>query len=159
MGAYMLIVAILTVKFPPDPDAGLTSASIASLTMIYLEAMSYNISWGPVPWVRLTSYEPCLYFHYANCCTRCTLVKSSQLAFVRLVLPLVLPPSGSSTLSSLRPRPTPSQISAGRRSSCSASSTGPLSSLSGSSSRRPRASLSRRWKLVSSQIIEISYSY
>lgn len=51
MGAYMLIVAILTVKFPPDPDAGLTPASIASLTMIYLEAMSYNISWGPVPWV------------------------------------------------------------------------------------------------------------
>jgi len=51
MGMYMLIVAILTVKFPPDPDAGLTPSSIASLTMIYLEAMSYNISWGPVPWV------------------------------------------------------------------------------------------------------------
>lgn len=51
MGTYMLIVAILTVKFPPDPDAGLTPSSIASLTMIYLEAMSYNISWGPVPWV------------------------------------------------------------------------------------------------------------
>ncbi|PVI05726.1 general substrate transporter [Periconia macrospinosa] len=53
MGTYMLIVAILTVVFPPDPDAGLTSASIASLTMIYLEAMSYNISWGPVPWVYM----------------------------------------------------------------------------------------------------------
>ncbi|KAF5624326.1 quinate transport [Fusarium sp. NRRL 52700] len=51
MGTYMLIVAILTVKFPPSPDAGLTPPSIASLTMIYLEAMSYNISWGPVPWV------------------------------------------------------------------------------------------------------------
>ncbi|CVK95699.1 related to quinate transport protein [Fusarium mangiferae] len=51
MGTYMLIVAILTVKFPPNPDAGLTPPSIASLTMIYLEAMSYNISWGPVPWV------------------------------------------------------------------------------------------------------------
>lgn len=51
MGIYMLIVAILTVKFPPNPDAGLTPPSIASLTMIYLEAMSYNISWGPVPWV------------------------------------------------------------------------------------------------------------
>lgn len=51
MGMYMLIVAILTVKFPPDPDAGLTPSSIAALTMIYLEAMSYNISWGPVPWV------------------------------------------------------------------------------------------------------------
>ncbi|KAG9252852.1 general substrate transporter [Emericellopsis atlantica] len=51
MGMYMLIVAVLTAVFPPDPDAGLTPASIASLTMIYLEAMSYNISWGPVPWV------------------------------------------------------------------------------------------------------------
>lgn len=38
MGTYMLIVAILTAKYPPDPDAGLTSHSIASLTMIYLEA-------------------------------------------------------------------------------------------------------------------------
>ncbi|KAL6850584.1 hypothetical protein ACO1O0_007708 [Amphichorda felina] len=48
MGMYMLIVAILTVKFPPDPDAGLTPSSVAALTMIYLEAMSYNISFGPL---------------------------------------------------------------------------------------------------------------
>ena len=54
MGSYMLIVAILTAKFPPDPDQGLTPTSIASLTMIYLEAMSYNISWGPVSWVSFT---------------------------------------------------------------------------------------------------------
>ncbi|KAK7182315.1 hypothetical protein DPSP01_002382 [Paraphaeosphaeria sporulosa] len=53
MGTYMLIVAVLTVTFPPNPTAGLTSPSIASLTMIYLEAMSYNISWGPVPWVYM----------------------------------------------------------------------------------------------------------
>jgi hypothetical protein len=51
MGSYMLIVAVLTAKFPPNPSAGLTPPAIASLTMIYLEAMSYNISWGPVPWV------------------------------------------------------------------------------------------------------------
>jgi hypothetical protein len=49
MGTYMLIVAILTVSFPPNPKAGLTPPAIASLTMIYLEAMTYNISWGPVP--------------------------------------------------------------------------------------------------------------
>ncbi|KAH7381487.1 general substrate transporter [Phaeosphaeria sp. MPI-PUGE-AT-0046c] len=58
MGTYMLIVAILTVKFPPNPNAGLTPASIASLTMIYLEAMSYNISWGPVPWVYMGEIFP-----------------------------------------------------------------------------------------------------
>lgn len=51
MGTYMMIVAILTAKFPPNPEKGLTAPAIASLTMIYLEAMSYNISWGPVPWV------------------------------------------------------------------------------------------------------------
>jgi hypothetical protein len=58
MGTYMLIVAILTVTFPPNPNAGLTPPSIASLTMIYLEAMSYNISWGPVPWVYMGEIFP-----------------------------------------------------------------------------------------------------
>lgn len=54
MGIYMLIVAILTAKNPPNPDAGLTPPAIASITMIYLEAMAYNISWGAVSWVRPT---------------------------------------------------------------------------------------------------------
>uniref|UniRef100_A0A8H7K6L7 Major facilitator superfamily (MFS) profile domain-containing protein n=1 Tax=Bionectria ochroleuca TaxID=29856 RepID=A0A8H7K6L7_BIOOC len=58
MGSYMLIVAILTVKFPPDATQGLTAPSIASLTMIYLEAMSYNISWGPVPWAYMGEIFP-----------------------------------------------------------------------------------------------------
>ncbi|KAL6852706.1 hypothetical protein ACO1O0_007254 [Amphichorda felina] len=58
MGSYMLIVAILTAKFPPDPDQGLTPTSIASLTMIYLEAMSYNISWGPVSWIYIGEIFP-----------------------------------------------------------------------------------------------------
>ncbi|KAI1756119.1 general substrate transporter [Xylaria castorea] len=51
MGIYMAIIAALTAVYPPIPGAGLTSSSIASLTLIYLEAMTYNISWGPVPWV------------------------------------------------------------------------------------------------------------
>lgn len=55
MGIYMLIVAILTAKNPPNPDAGLTPPAIASITMIYLEAMAYNISWGAVSWVRKAS--------------------------------------------------------------------------------------------------------
>ncbi|TKW49571.1 Quinate permease, partial [Colletotrichum tanaceti] len=36
---------------PLSIDQGLTSTAVASMTMIYLEAMSYNISWGPAPWV------------------------------------------------------------------------------------------------------------
>lgn len=69
MGVYMLIVAVITATHPPVAGGGMTSASVASLTMIYLEAseflldypktnwiltrliVTYNISWGPVPWV------------------------------------------------------------------------------------------------------------
>lgn len=41
MGCYMLIIAVLTVVYPPKANAGLTSPAIASLTMIYLEASTY----------------------------------------------------------------------------------------------------------------------
>lgn len=59
MGAYMLIIACLTATNPPKSvDQGLTSTAIASMTMIYLEAMSYNISWGPAPWVSLNTLNP-----------------------------------------------------------------------------------------------------
>lgn len=58
MGAYMLIIAVLTATHPPRPEQGLTPTSIASLTMIYLEAMSYNISWGPVPWLYQSEIFP-----------------------------------------------------------------------------------------------------
>ncbi|CAM1507892.1 Fc.00g047400.m01.CDS01 [Cosmosporella sp. VM-42] len=57
MGVYMLIIAVLTATHPPQ-GAGLTPTSIASLTMIYLEAMTYNISWGPVPWLYMSEIFP-----------------------------------------------------------------------------------------------------
>ncbi|KAI1057357.1 hypothetical protein LB505_014409 [Fusarium chuoi] len=115
MGTYMLIVAILTVKFPPNPDAGLTPPSIASLTMIYLEAMSYNISWGPVPWVYTAGPA-------------------------RLALPSALQRNGCSTSSFLKPLPTLSRTLAGGPFSCSQFSISRLLYLSGSLSRRPKAS-------------------
>ncbi len=58
MGVYMLTVGLITKFHPPNPKAGLTPPAIASLTMIYLEAMTYNISWGPVPWVSRASSPP-----------------------------------------------------------------------------------------------------
>ncbi|KAI6080691.1 quinate permease [Hypoxylon rubiginosum] len=58
MGTYMLIIAVLTATHPPSASQGLTSTGIASLTMVYLEAMSYNISWGPVPWVYMSEIFP-----------------------------------------------------------------------------------------------------
>lgn len=51
MGVYMLIIGLVTKYHPPNAKSGLTPPAIASITMIYLEAMTYNISWGPVPWV------------------------------------------------------------------------------------------------------------
>lgn len=39
MGVYMLIVAVITATHPPDSTSTtISSASVASLTMIYLEA-------------------------------------------------------------------------------------------------------------------------
>ncbi|KAJ5808640.1 hypothetical protein N7474_009909 [Penicillium riverlandense] len=59
MGALFLIVALITATHPPSPDAtGISSYSIASLTMIYLEAMVYNMSWGPVPWLYMAEIFP-----------------------------------------------------------------------------------------------------
>ncbi|KAK3302824.1 general substrate transporter [Chaetomium strumarium] len=58
MGVFMIIVAVLTAVFPPNKNAGMTSTSLASLIMIYLEAMTYNLSWGPVPWLYMSEIFP-----------------------------------------------------------------------------------------------------
>ncbi|KAL2827889.1 general substrate transporter [Aspergillus pseudoustus] len=59
MGALMLIVAILSKTFTPDPNAtGISSPTAASIAMIYLEAASYNMSWGPVPWLYMSEIFP-----------------------------------------------------------------------------------------------------
>ncbi|KAL2827965.1 general substrate transporter [Aspergillus cavernicola] len=59
MGALMLIVAILSKTFTADPNAtGISSPTAASIAMIYLEAASYNMSWGPVPWLYMSEIFP-----------------------------------------------------------------------------------------------------
>ncbi|KAL4882270.1 general substrate transporter [Aspergillus karnatakaensis] len=59
MGALMLIVAILSKTFTPDPEAtGISAATAASIAMIYLEAASFNMSWGPVPWLYMSEIFP-----------------------------------------------------------------------------------------------------
>ncbi|KAL4794986.1 general substrate transporter [Aspergillus venezuelensis] len=59
MGALMLIVAILAKVFTADPDAtGISSPTAASIAMIYLEAATYNMSWGPVPWLYMSEIFP-----------------------------------------------------------------------------------------------------
>ncbi|ORY70303.1 quinate permease [Pseudomassariella vexata] len=58
MGAYMLIIACLTATHPPKAGQGWTSTGAASVAMVYLEAMSFNCSWGPVPWLYMGEIFP-----------------------------------------------------------------------------------------------------
>lgn len=58
MGAYMLIIACLTATHPPVSGQSLTSTGAAAVAMVYLEAMSYNVSWGPVPWLYMSEIFP-----------------------------------------------------------------------------------------------------
>jgi hypothetical protein len=52
MGSFMLIIAFIVLKFPPKADAdGITPAGAAGIAMVYLEAISFNMSWGPLPWL------------------------------------------------------------------------------------------------------------
>lgn len=47
MGSFMLIIAIIVLKFPPEAEAdSISSAGAAGIAMVYLEAISFNMSWG-----------------------------------------------------------------------------------------------------------------
>lgn len=51
MGTFMLIIAVIVAKVPPNPNAtSITSTGVAAIAMVYAEAASYNLSWGPVAW-------------------------------------------------------------------------------------------------------------
>lgn len=54
MGSFMLIIAIILATHPVNTNstsAGPSSAGIACIIMTYAEAFSYNMSWGPLPWL------------------------------------------------------------------------------------------------------------
>lgn len=56
MGSFMLIIAIILATHPVSSNAtttGPTSAGIACIIMTYAEAFSYNMSWGPLPWIYI----------------------------------------------------------------------------------------------------------
>lgn len=56
MGICMLIIAVLVETSPPRGK--LTRSAIASIAIIYVEAASYNLSWGPVSWLYLSEIFP-----------------------------------------------------------------------------------------------------
>lgn len=56
MGILMLIIAIIVAKAPPTGH--ITGSSIAAIIIVYCEAASYNLSWGPVSWLYLGEIFP-----------------------------------------------------------------------------------------------------
>ncbi|KAJ6119598.1 hypothetical protein N7523_003878 [Penicillium sp. IBT 18751x] len=49
MAICMLATAGVVKNYPPQ-DGVVTSASIATIALIYLDIIAYNFSWGPLPW-------------------------------------------------------------------------------------------------------------
>ncbi len=59
MGSFMLIIALIVDTHPPKPSAtGISSAGAAGIAMVYLEAFSFNMSWGPLPWLYIGEIFP-----------------------------------------------------------------------------------------------------
>lgn len=94
MGALMLIVGIIIATHPPKASEGITSSGAAGIALIYLEAFTFNFSWGPgkssVPlmFLQLTVHQVHGFI----------LARSFRTAFVRLVLEQVPHHNGCSIL-------------------------------------------------------------
>ncbi|MCJ1307850.1 hypothetical protein MMC25_001498 [Agyrium rufum] len=60
MGTCMLIIACIVATHPPPKVATghINSAGAAGIAFVYLEAMSYNLSWGPVAWLYIGEIFP-----------------------------------------------------------------------------------------------------
>ncbi|KKY24385.1 putative mfs sugar [Phaeomoniella chlamydospora] len=58
MGSFMLILALVVATHTPKASGGVTSAGIAAIFIIYAEAFSFNMSWGPLPWLYIGEIFP-----------------------------------------------------------------------------------------------------
>ncbi len=59
MGSFMLIISIIVATHPPKKEAtNITGAGAAGIAMVYLEAFSFNMSWGPLPWLYIGEIFP-----------------------------------------------------------------------------------------------------
>ncbi|RMZ91536.1 hypothetical protein DV736_g1225, partial [Chaetothyriales sp. CBS 134916] len=61
MGSLMLIIAIIVATHPPEKNTGnsaITSSSATCIAMVYLEAFSFNMSWGPLAWLYIGEIFP-----------------------------------------------------------------------------------------------------
>ena len=56
MGSFMLIIALIVATHPPKASAtGINSYGAAGIAMVYLEAFAFNMSWGPLAWLYVSS--------------------------------------------------------------------------------------------------------
>jgi len=58
MGSFMLIIACIDATHPAHGTGNPTPSAIASVIMIYFEAASFNLSWGPLAWLYLGEIFP-----------------------------------------------------------------------------------------------------
>ena len=59
MATMMFVIGGVLATHPPNPKIpGVSDASIAMVTMIYLYVIIYSASWGPVPWVYVSEIFP-----------------------------------------------------------------------------------------------------
>jgi MFS family permease len=59
MGSFMLIIACLVATHPPNAKAtAINSYGAAGIAMVYLEAFSFNMSWGPLCWLYIGEIFP-----------------------------------------------------------------------------------------------------
>ena len=61
MGSFMLIIACLVATHPPKKNtenAGISPYGAAGIAMVYLEAFSFNMSWGPLAWLYIGEIFP-----------------------------------------------------------------------------------------------------
>lgn len=61
MFACMLPIAVIlrTIPFPEDAAGGpVPSAGIATVALVMMNVMGYNLSWGPIPWALVPEIFP-----------------------------------------------------------------------------------------------------
>ncbi|PQE06123.1 mfs quinate transporter protein [Rutstroemia sp. NJR-2017a BBW] len=59
MSMCQIVTAIVVKELPASKSAGVTSSGIATVALIYLFVIAYNLSWGPLPWPYVSETGYC----------------------------------------------------------------------------------------------------
>ncbi|KAM3068313.1 hypothetical protein ACMFMG_009453 [Clarireedia jacksonii] len=58
MSACQIVTAIVVKELPASKSKGVTSSGVATVALIYLFVIAYNLSWGPLPWPYVSEIFP-----------------------------------------------------------------------------------------------------